>query len=275
MKGKFCRVFLILSLAILVVSLPAQAAHGGQAGSSSPVSDHGTQVNVSSGLSAGTSPEYAGEAPGIDTGRSISSQSFARTGPEVTASGTARDSPGTPSKSMEPGSASSMAKSSPPAGLPGDTAGRSDPGNNERAETAGGTGSSRGTGGDAAGVPDARGQSQEPGRLAGMMAAQGGAVVARSAYGSGTGTVPAPGASHGPSPQRQQHGPPAQSGGYPCGPAPGKPAPSGTGPDQGRVQRRDSPAAKVPTDRDPVPDTGPRRPRTCTFLVSPAIALPL
>ena len=62
-----------------------------------------------------------------------------------------------------------------------------------------------------------------------MMAAQGGAVVARSAYESGTGTIPAPGASHGSSPQRQHHGPPAQSGGYPCGPAQANPLPPASG----------------------------------------------
>ncbi|HJX56997.1 MAG TPA: hypothetical protein VJ350_09230, partial [Methanoregula sp.] len=177
MKGQLCRVFLVLSLAMLVVSLPAQAAHAGQAGSSSPMSNPGAQVNVSSGLSAGISPEYAGEAPGTDASRGSSSYSFARTGPDMTASGQTRDSPGTPDTIMQTGTASSRAGASPQAGPPGDDAGRFDPGNNEHAETAGGTGSPEGTGGEnAAGIPDAQGQSRESGRLAGMMAAQGGAV---------------------------------------------------------------------------------------------------
>jgi len=243
MKGQLCRVFLVLSLAILVISLPAQAAHGDQAGSSSLQSDYGIQVNVSSGGSAGISPESAGEAPGTDAGRSSSLLSFARSGAEVTAPGTARDSPGTIDQSMQPGTAGSMAGSSPMAGLPGNTAGRSDLSDNERTEAAGGMGSPRGTGGDAAGVPDARGQSGEPGRLAGMMVSYGGAVVAQSAYGSGTGTVPAPGASHGPSPQRQQQGPPAQHGGYPCGPAQANPLPPASG------QTRDESREEAPRQK--------------------------
>ena len=170
MKGQFCRIFLILSLAILVVCLPAQAAHAGQAGSSSPMSDHGAQVNVSSGLSAGTSPESVGKASGIDTGSSVSSQSLVQTGPEVTASGKAQDSPGTTDKSTQSGPVNTKTGSSPSAGLSGDNAGRSDLGNNGRAEAAGDMGSPQGTGGEnAAGIPDAQGQSKESGRLAGMM----------------------------------------------------------------------------------------------------------
>jgi DNA-binding transcriptional ArsR family regulator len=246
MKGQLCRVFLVLSLAILVVSLPAQAAHGGQDGSSSPMSDPGDQVNVSSGWSAGSSPEYAGEVPGTVAVSSSSSPSFARSGPDTKAPDEAQDSPGTPDKSMQSGTTGSLAGSSLPAGLPGVTAGRSDAGNNEHAETAGGMGSPEGTGGDAAGIPDDRGQSREPGRLAGMMAAQGGAVVARSAYGSETGTVPAPGAGHGPSPQRQQHGPPALPGG-PCGPAQANPLPPSSG--QTRDDSREEPSPRQKSRR--------------------------
>ncbi len=260
MKGQLCRAFLVLSLAILVVSLPAQAAHGGQAGSSSPIGDHGTTVNVSSGLSAGSSPEYAEKAPGTDAG-SISPQSFVRTGPGVTASGNARDSPGTPDKSMEPKTASSLAGSSPTAGLPGDTAGRSDLSDNER-DAAGGMGSPQGTGRDAAGIPDARGQSKEPGRLAGIMVAQGGAFVARSAYESGTGAIPAPGASHGPSPQRQQQGPPAQHGGYPCGPAQANPLPPASG------QTRDESREETP------PRQKSRRTGILSRILDPGVPVP-
>jgi len=247
MKGQLCRVFLVLSLAMLVVSLPAQAAHGGQAGSSSPPGDHGIPVNVFSGLSAGSSPEYAGEAPGTDIGSSSSSPSFDRTGPDLTAPDKAKDSPGTPDTGMQPGTTSSMSGSSLPAGLSGNNAGRVDPGNNERSETAGGTGSPEGTGREnTAGIPDDRGQTREPGRLAGMMAAQGGAVVARSAYGSGTGAVPAPGAGHGPTPQRQQHGPPALPGG-PCGPAQANPLPPSSG--QTRDDSREEPSPRQKSRR--------------------------
>ncbi len=245
MKGQLCRVFLVLSLAMLVVSLPAQAAQGGQDGSSSPMSDHGIPVNVSSGWSAGSSPEYAGEAPGTVAGSSSSSPSFARSGPDTKAPDEALDSPGTTDKSMESGTTGSRDGSSPPAGLSGDNAGQVDPGNNVRTEAAGGMGSPEGTGREnTAGIPDDRGQSGEPGRLAGMMAAQGGAVVARSAYGSESGTVPVPGSGHGPSPQRQHHGPSAPSGSYPCGPAQATPLPPSSGQSRDESGEEPSPRQK-------------------------------
>jgi hypothetical protein len=67
MKGQLCRIFLFLSLAILVVCLPAQAAQSGQSGLSSPVSDHGAQINTSSGMSADTTSESVGKISGTDT----------------------------------------------------------------------------------------------------------------------------------------------------------------------------------------------------------------
>jgi len=103
MNGEFGRIFLILSLGILIVCLPAQAAHAGQAGSSSPLSDHGAQVNLSSGSSTGSPPDSVGKVSGIHTGSSVSSQSFVQTGPEVTASGKALDSPGTADESSQSG----------------------------------------------------------------------------------------------------------------------------------------------------------------------------
>ena len=95
MNGEFGRIFLILALGILIVCLPAQAAHAGQAGSSSPMSDHGAQVNLSSGSSAGTSlilwEKHQASIPVVVPLRSR----LFRQDPEVTASAKAQDSPGT------------------------------------------------------------------------------------------------------------------------------------------------------------------------------------
>jgi len=103
MNGEFSRIFLILSLGILIVCLPSQAAHTGQAGSSSPLSDHGAQVNLSSGSSAGSSSDSFGKASGIDTDSYVSSLSFVQTGSEVTASGKAQDRPSSTDKVRNPG----------------------------------------------------------------------------------------------------------------------------------------------------------------------------
>jgi len=62
-----------------------------------------------------------------------------------------------------------------------------------------------------------------------MMVSPGGAVVARFASGSEDSNTRLPGADHGPSPQRQQHRPPAHSGSYPCGPAQASPLPPAPG----------------------------------------------
>jgi hypothetical protein len=220
MNGEFGRIFLILALGILIVCLPAQAAHAGQAGSSSPMSDHGAQVNLSSGSSSGSSFDSVGKASGIDTSSSASSQALVQTRSVVIASVKAQDSPGTAEKSTQSGPVNTNAESSPLTGQSGNNAGRSDLGNNGRAEAAGDLESPQRTGGEnAAGNPDAREQSKESGQLVGMMLSPGGAVVARFASGSETSNTPLPGANHGQSPQRQQHGPPSQSGNYPCGPA--------------------------------------------------------
>ena len=229
MNGQFCRIFLLLSLAVLVVCLPAQAAHANYAGPSSPLSDHGVQVNVSSGLAAGTSSESVGKASGLNTG-SVSSQSPVQAGPEVIATGKTQDNPGGTDKSTQGGQVNAKAGSSSSSGLSGDSSGRSDISRNGRAEAAGDTGSPQGTGSErAAGIPDRQGHSGESGRLAGMMVSPGGAVVARFASGSEDSNTRLPGADHGPSPQRQQHRPPAHSGSYPCGPAQASPLPPAPG----------------------------------------------
>jgi len=230
MNREFGRIFLILALGILIVCLPAQAAHTSQAGSSSPMSDHGAQANVSSRSFAGTSSDSVGKVSGIDTGSSASSQSFVQTGPDVTASGNAQDSPGTADKSTQSGPGNTKTGSPPSSGQSGDSSGRSDLGNNGRAEAAGDMGSPQRTGGEnAAGIPDAQEQSKESGRLSGMMVSSMSAVVSRSTSGSETSHTLVPSANHRPSPQRQQHGPPAQSGSYPCGPAQASPLPQASG----------------------------------------------
>ena len=204
MNGEFGRIVLILALGILIVCLPAQAAHAGQAGSSSPLSDHGAQVT--------------------------SSQSFVQTGSEVTASGKALDSPGTTDKSSQSGPVKAKTGSSPSPAQSGASSGRSDLGNNGRAEAAGDIGSlQRSQGEGAAGIPDAQGQSKESGRLAGMMFSPMSVAAARSASGGENSYTPVPGANHGPSPQRQQRGPPSQSGNYPCGPAQASTLPPASG----------------------------------------------
>ena len=204
MNGEFGRIVLILALSILIVCLPAQAAHAGQAGSSSPLSDHGAQVT--------------------------SSQSFVQTGSEVTASGKALDRPGTTDKSSQSGPVNAKTGSSPLSAQSGASSGRSDLGNNGRAEAAGDIGSlQRSQGEGAAGIPDAQGQSKESGRLAGIMFSPMSVAAARSASGGENSYTPVPGANHGPSPQRQQRGPPSQSGNYPCGPAQASPLPPASG----------------------------------------------
>jgi len=204
MNGEFGRIVLILALGILIVCLPAQAAHAGQAGSSSPLSDHGAQVT--------------------------SSQSFVQTGSEVTASGKALDRPGTTDKSSQSGPVNAKTGSSPLSAQSGASSGRSDLGNNGRAEAAGDIGSlQRSQGEGAAGIPDAQGQSKESGRLAGIMFSPMSVAAARSASGGENSYTPVPGANHGPSPQRQQRGPPSQSGNYPCGPAQASTLPPASG----------------------------------------------
>ena len=191
------------------------------------MSDHGARVNVSSGLSATNSLGSGEKAPGIDTG-SVSSQSPDQAGPEAMISGKAEERPGTIDRSTQAGPVNTNTGSSPSSGPSAGFSGRPDLSTNARAGAAQIIGSSQVTGGEnAAGTPDAQGQSRESGRLAGMMVSPGGAAAAGSASGSGNSYTPVPGASRGPSPQ--QHGPPAQSGRYPCGPAQAIPLPPASG----------------------------------------------
>ena len=194
------------------------------------MSDHGAQGNVSSGLSATNSLGSGEKASGIDTGWSVSSQSLVQPVPEVMTSHEAQDHPGTTDKSTQTRPLNTNAGSSPSSGPSGDTSGRSDISNNGRGDVAKNSGSSQGPGGEnAAGTPEAQGQNKESGRLAGMMISPISAAVARSASGSENRNTPVPGANHGPSPQRQHHGPPAQSSSYPCGPAQASPLPPSSG----------------------------------------------
>ena len=242
MNGQFFRLFLFLSLAILVICLPAQAAHAGQSGSSSPVSDSDARFTVSSGFSA-TNPLESGEkASGMDNDRSVASQTLVQPGPSVMPSHEAQDPPDTSDKSMQTNPVNTNPGSSPSPGSSGDSSGRSDVGNSGRTDAAGGTGYYQGTGGEnAAGIPNAQGQSRESRGLAGMMISPMSAAAARSASGSENSNTPLPGANHGPSPQRQHHGPPAQSGQYPCGPAQASPFPQASG------QTRDESKEETPS----------------------------
>ena len=245
MNGEFSRIFLILAMGILIVCLPAQAAHAGQAGSSSPINDHGAQVNLTSGSSAGSSPDFVGKASGIDTSSSASSQALVQTRSVVTASAKAQDSPGTAEKSTQSESVNTNAGSSPLTGLSGNNAGRSDLDNNGRAEAAGMDSPQRTGRENAAGNPDAQKESKESGRLAGMMFSPM-SVAAASSGSKGE--------------NRLYSCTGCQSWAVTAAPTTrasltirelslrsctGKPAPSGVRPDPGRIQRGDALAAKV------------------------------
>jgi len=185
MKGQLCRIFLFLSLAILVICLPAQAAHAGQSGLSSPMSDDGAQVPARSG---------------------------------------------TPDKSMQTGSLNTNAASSLLSDPSADSSGSSDLGTTGRTDSGHYVGSAKETGRDTSGrIPDSPGQSRGSGLMSGMMISPSGAAVAQFAAGSDNGYNPGTAAHRGPSPQRQQHGPPAHAGSYPCGPAQAAPLPPASG----------------------------------------------
>jgi predicted ArsR family transcriptional regulator len=242
MNRQICRVFLILVLAILVVCLPAQAARAGQSGPSLPITTPGAQGAVSSGFSAANSLESMMNESGTDTAPGVSSQSLVQAGPDVMTSGKAQVRPGTTDMGSQTVPANTKAGSAPSSGPSGDSSGRSDPSPDARAVASGGTGSSQGVvGKNTAGIPHDQGQSGEPGRLAGMVVSPMNAAAARSASGSGNIYTPSTGANRGPSPQQQQHGPPAQSGNYPCGPAQASPLPPSSG------QTRDDSKEETPS----------------------------
>lgn len=103
----------------------------------------------------------------------------------------------------------------------GFTSGRTaDPARNGAADAGTGSGSSRGPeGGNAAGSPESRGQAAGQERQAGIILSPASADSARFASGGRDRTSPVQDTGRGALPQRQQHGPPAQSGSYPCAPA--------------------------------------------------------
>ncbi len=75
------------------------------------------------------------------------------------------------------------------------------------------------------------------------MISPGNAEAARDGTGLRDSTAPVPGSGRGPSPERQQQGPPARSGGYPCAPAQTSPLPPVSG--QGQNESKDdSPTRK-------------------------------
>ena len=198
--------------------------------SSSPVSDSNARFTVSSGFSA-TNPLESGEkASGMDNDRSVASQTLVQPGPEVMSSHENR-----------PGNTDRQELHKPRQEYPylilslirsvADSSGRSDIRNNARTDAAGVRILLRGPEGRIRpGIPNALGQSRESRGLAGMMIIPLSAAAARSAFPGARTAIPhLPGANHGPSPQRQHHGPPAQSGQYPCGPAQASPLPQASG----------------------------------------------
>jgi hypothetical protein len=66
------RIILVLVMGTLFISLPAQAAHAGQSGSSLPVTHQNTVVNDSPVLPATNSPLSVEKVYGTDSGSSVS-----------------------------------------------------------------------------------------------------------------------------------------------------------------------------------------------------------
>jgi len=210
----------ILSLGILFVCLPAQAAHTGQSGPSSSLNDQG------SGLSAVDSRGYEENEPVTDCGSGVSSRSPV---PEVMMSLTAKEqkdssAEGAQSRTVTPDAGYSFFPN------PGEHSLGSDSVDNVRAGPEQDTGFPQGNRGDTtAGHPDAQVQSKGIGLLAGLVVSPGSAAATRSASGSEKGHIPFPDTNRGSAPQRHQHGSPAQSGSYPCGPAQTSPLPPASG----------------------------------------------
>ena len=188
MNRQFCRIFLILLLGILLVCLPAQAAHAGQSGPSSLMNDHGSQVNVSSELSASTSAGSVGKGYGSDIGSSGSSPVPVQPDLAVKTSSGAQDRSGITDKSTQSKPVNANAGSSPLSGSSGDFSGRSYIGNTGRADAGLVMGSSQGTGAENYGAsPDNPGQFKGSGGLASMLVSPGGVALARSASGNENG----------------------------------------------------------------------------------------
>jgi predicted ArsR family transcriptional regulator len=216
----------MLSLGILIVCLPAQAAHAGQSGPSSPISDYGARADVSSGLSAANTPLSDGGVPGIDSSHTVQSPSSVPTGPESMTSRTPQDATG---KSTLPGLVNTGNSYSPDTVPSGDSSDRSDFRKSGSADTGQSTGSAEEKGGANAGrSPQTQEQAPGSGRIAGMMLSLSSMGAVGSSPVNENGFAPVRGNNPGSSPQRQQHGPPAQSGNYPCGPSQTTPLPPAT-----------------------------------------------
>lgn len=200
---------LILLLGILIVCLPADAAHGSQSG-------------PSAGFSAGSSPGFPGDAAGNYNGRSgTSPQSVqAGQGTETGNYGANWYRQGTSASGMQAGTGPADPGISTVTGQHGDSSGHLDAGNNLETGSVRGGGSPQGTGsGNMAGTPGGRGVSHVPGILAGMAVIRGGMGSTHSVPGSSGSEIPTAGFGREQVPQRHQRGPPQQAGGYPCGPA--------------------------------------------------------
>jgi DNA-binding MarR family transcriptional regulator len=225
MNGQSCWRFLILSLGILLVCLPAQAAHAVQSGPSLSMSDHGAGINnVTPGLSAVNSPHIQGIAPANDAG-TITASSSAQPTPDGKTHGREEIQSDTITGNIQSRSANTGAGSTSLSGPSQDSSGRPDSTDLER-----GGGSPQPTSWEnAAGTSDSRGQNQAMGLMAGVLVSPGSAGSARTTTGSEGGDNPVPYNSPGSVPQQHRQGPPAQAGNYPCGPAQASPLPPATG----------------------------------------------
>jgi len=256
MNRQISRIFLVLVMGILVIAIPAQAAHASQSGSSLPVTHQNTGVNVSPVLPATNSPLSVEKVYGTDSGSSVSLPLPVQQSPVVINSRGAQESPATIDQGTQAGPVNTNRVSSP---LPGTSAGsfsQSGTGNNTRPDAAGGIGSpDRTSGENAAGTPEVQGQSRESGRPATISPVTGG--VAGSASGSRNDYTPVPETGREPSPQGQHHGPPAQSGNYPCGPAQASPLPVASG------QTRDE------SKEDTAPRQRPKRTGFLSWILEP------
>jgi len=238
MNRQICRIFLFLSLAVLFVCLPAQAAHISHAGPSLPT--------VSSEFPAEATPESLTKASEVITGRSVSSPSLVQGGADAVTSGKAPAGPDPIDKSTQTGQGNTDSASSPRSDPFADSHGRSDPSTTGSADGRRDPGSPQEPEREpSGGIPDSSGQFKGTGLMAGMMMSPGGTAIPGPAMGSETRGFPAAGDSRGPSPQRQQHGPPAHSGSYPCGPAQASPLPPASG------QTRDESKEETPSRQRP------------------------
>lgn len=223
-------------------------------------------VQAGSGVTASDTAKDLASATGKSTQAVMGNTQSGTT----SSSGTSADSPSRSSVSTN-GRPDAMGGAGPSPMTGGENAAAGMPGNAGGMEfsqrTAGennagipGMGSLQRSGGDSAtGIPDVQGQNGAMVRMAGTVGSPSGIAVARFASFSGTGALPGPGAGgHGPFPQRQQRGPPAQSPAYPCGPAQAVPLPQASGQsrdeskDEGLPRQRSKRTGVLPQMPDPL-----------------------